>query len=1206
MRTLVLLALPALLFACRAEGTTKYIPDRDGDGINEDEDCDDADPRVGAATTYYYDSDADGHGDAASGDGFCDRPEGYAEVGDDCDDTNNAVYPGAEEICDELDNDCDGVVDNGAEATAYYTDADGDGYGDDGSEVWGCEQPAGTATVGGDCNDADPAYNPGATEEDCEDPNDYNCDGSVGYADADGDGFAACAECNDGDAAVHPDATEVCNGDDDDCDGLVDDDDDSLDLASASPVYADLDADGYGDPATAAWMCDAGPGWVTDATDCDDLRPDINPGATEACNGYDDDCDGLVDDADDSLDASTGSTWYTDADGDGYGDDTTAMSACEAPAGAVAYGGDCNDTDTAYNPGATEADCTDPNDYNCDGSVGYADNDGDGFAACEECDDANAANYPGATEVCDGADNDCDGTVDEADAVDASTWYADADTDGYGDPATAQTACDAPAGFVADATDCDDTDTAVNPASAEVCDGVDNDCDGTVDEDTAADASVWYADADGDGFGDAASALSSCSAPSGYVADGDDCDDTNAAVSPSALELCNGLDDDCDGDVDEDSSLDVLTWYADADGDGFGDAGAAVVDCDQPAGYVDDDQDCDDTDAAVSPDGMEVCDGVDNDCDGTIDEDSAADAPTWYADADGDGYGDPDVWAVACEGGIGTVDNGDDCDDTDAAVNPDAIEVCDNLDNDCDGGVDNAAVDADTWYADADGDGYGDPSTTADACDAPEGWVADNTDCVDTNAAINPAATEICDGIDNDCDGVIDTDATDRASWYADTDGDGYGDASASTRSCSAPAGYVASAADCDDTDAGVNPAATEVCDGVDNDCDGSTDPETTWWDPAWPYRILLTVSASSYAVDSPPVLTDIDFGGALTALGATSAFDSATIRVVTQSCTSGQVELPSQYEEDHVGLLDKLSSEDTESDYGTLAFLLDADGDLGTLDPVAAGSTTLVGVYFGGSATDPGYSTDLVASSSSLGNDLISASFDSSAGGLLQSLTLSGSSTLESQTSSCCGNSFYGGSWNIDPQDGTGSLALLFDGPVMAAVEASGSRSDSQSGYTYSYIYLAFAGRPELYSKVYQVTDRTSTLSHPSDFTSGIRPWETRRDAITSGATFTTDSAYRYADVSNGSWGMSFAYVAEPTYLVGLYNYNPYLIVVGNDYAPAGSGTPGVLPADTAYLDHVVQVHLPHAGDFDTDVQDTLFGLVDGVSVAQAAPEAH
>ena len=818
MRVLSLFALTLSLAACRQDGETKYVPDRDADGLNEDEDCDDSDPDVGLADTWYADADGDGHGDPDSGDSYCERPEGYSDVGDDCDDTQATIYPGADDICDDLDNDCDGVVDNGLESTAWYTDLDGDGYGDDASETWDCAAPDGAVDQGGDCDDADPAYNPGATEEDCEDPADYNCDGFVGYTDNDGDGYAACAECDDGDPAVNPDALEVCNDVDDDCDTLTDDDDDSLDASAGVTVYLDLDADGYGDPAVSALVCDPGPGWVLDATDCDDSRPDIHPAATEVCNGLDDDCDTLVDDADASLDPTSASTWYTDADGDPYGDDTTAQLACDAPAGTVAVAGDCDDADAAYNPGAAEADCADPADYNCDGSTGYADADSDGWAACEECDDTSAAVFPGATEVCNGADDDCDGTVDEADATDASTWYADGDSDGYGDAASTTVACDAPAGYLADATDCDDTDAAVNPAQVEVCNGIDDDCDGSVDG-GAADASTWYADADADGYGDAGSTTTACDAPAGSVADHSDCDDTDAAVNPSAIELCDGLDNDCDGDVDEDSATDAPTWYADTDGDGYGDSASAVVDCDTPAGYVADDTDCDDSESDVYPGAVEACDGEDDDCDGAVDEGVTTE---YYADVDGDGYGDAGSTTDACAAPAGYVADATDCDDADASSNPGEVETCDGTDNDCDGTTDEGVTTE--YYADADGDGYGDAGSTTDACSAPAGYVADATDCDDGDASSHPGGTETCDGADNDCDGTTDEGVT--TVYYVDADGDGYGDASATTSACSTPSGYATTDDDCDDTDAGVNPGEADVCDTVDNDCDGSKDED--------------------------------------------------------------------------------------------------------------------------------------------------------------------------------------------------------------------------------------------------------------------------------------------------------------------------------------------------------------------------------------------
>ena len=347
------------------------------------------------------------------------------------------------------------------------------------------------------------------------------------------------------------------------------------------------------------------------AEDCDDADPAVYPGAVELCNGVDDDCDGETDE--DAVDAGT---WYTDGDADGYGAGE-AISDCEQPSGTSTESDDCDDADASYHPGAEESDCTDPNDYNCDGSVGYADADEDGFPACEDCDDHDNDVNPDAEEICNGEDDDCDGGIDD-DATDADTWYADTDGDGYGDAALESDSCEQPPGYVADASDCDDSNADVSPAGTEICNDVDDDCDGDIDED-ASDVSTWYADSDSDSYGDAASSTVSCDAPSGYVSDDTDCDDTDGDVNPAATEICNDIDDDCDGDVDS-GATDATTWYADSDCDGYGDASTSTDACDSPGDdYTTDATDCDDADPLAFPSATEVCTSVDNDCDGTVD-----------------------------------------------------------------------------------------------------------------------------------------------------------------------------------------------------------------------------------------------------------------------------------------------------------------------------------------------------------------------------------------------------------------------------------------------------------------------------------------------------------------------------------------------------------------------------------------------------------
>jgi hypothetical protein len=172
------------------------------------------------------------------------------------------------------------------------------------------------------------------------------------------------------------------------------------------------------------------------------------------------------------------------------------------------------------------------------------DADADGWALPDDCADDDAAIHPGAVEVCDDADNDCDGTTD-VDAVDAVTTFADVDGDTYGDPDTTSVSCPGP-GRVGVAGDCEDDDPAVHPDAAETCDEVDQDCDGAVDEGTTR---VWYVDGDGDGYGDPESAFEACDHAPGRAALGEDCDDGDAGRYPGAPEVVDdGVDQDCDGD----------------------------------------------------------------------------------------------------------------------------------------------------------------------------------------------------------------------------------------------------------------------------------------------------------------------------------------------------------------------------------------------------------------------------------------------------------------------------------------------------------------------------------------------------------------------------------------------------------------------------------------------------------------------------------
>ena len=342
------------------------------------------------------------------------------------------------------------------------------------------------------------------------------------------------------------------------------------------------------------------------------------------------------------------------------------------------------------------------------------------------------------------------------------------------------------------------------------------------------------------------------------VSGADDCDDNDASIGPDAEEVCDGVDNNCDGVVDEGVTR---TFYADADADGFGDPSVTAEACEAPDGMVPGDTDCDDTDPDVYPDALEVCDAVDNDCDGSIDEDTG---DVYYTDADGDGFGDPTTEAFACAPAADQVTDATDCDDADPQNFPGGIEVCDEQDNNCDGAVDEGTQD--TFYADTDADGWGDLSVTTAACLAPPGYTAQPGDCDPADSTIFPGAPEVCDGIDQDCDGVVDNGVL--LTFYADTDADGHGSAAAPIEACSVPAGHAASSDDCDDTTAAVSPSATEVCNTIDDDCDGAIDDADTSLDRS---------TASTWYDDS-----DSDgFGDALTStlscVAASSAVSDAT-----------------------------------------------------------------------------------------------------------------------------------------------------------------------------------------------------------------------------------------------------------------------------------------------------------------------------------------
>ena len=599
-------------------------------------------------------------------------------------------------------------------------------------------------------------------------------------------------------------------------------------------VCLDNDGDGF-----------SGTGDCTHETsiDCNDRDPNAFPGALETCNALDDNCNGQIDEGLPVV------AYYRDGDGDGVGAMRTGEGCKGPPAGNVTQSGDCNDTDASIRPG--QAETCNAIDDDCDGTRDnglpfqdfYLDGDGDGFGSamsapvnsCQtvvqgrvsnpgDCNDLNPTIKPGAVELCNKVDDNCDGQMDNGIAF--TNYYPDVDGDGFGDvTAQSESSCAPMPGKVDNDSDCNDAIATVKPGAPETCNGADDDCDTQIDEGLT--FVSYYPDMDGDGFGAmGAMAQSSCIPVAGKVLNASDCNDSSGLVKPTATETCNGIDDNCAGGVDD--GLTFLAYYTDGDGDGFGaSTGTPQQACSPVSGKVTNSQDCNDANPAIKPMAPETCNGTDDNCNGQTDE--GLTFVDYYPDGDGDTFGSALATAQrSCTPITGRVTNRTDCNDANAAVNPSRTEVCNSIDDNCAGGIDEG-LPTQNYYPDLDLDLHGRSGSVAvSSCGPVAGRVTSNDDCNDSNATVFTGAPEMCNGVDDNCDNLIDNGVATQ-NYYVDSDGDGYGaTGSVAQASCSLVAGRVTNSLDCNDFNSAIKPTATEICNGVDDDCDLAIDEGLT------------------------------------------------------------------------------------------------------------------------------------------------------------------------------------------------------------------------------------------------------------------------------------------------------------------------------------------------------------------------------------------